>query len=86
MTNGKTAEYRLFWIGNEKGFGGLGIFLAKKRVDKVINISRVCDRTIVIKVLVQGSIISVISVYASQCGFDDCQRDNFYDSLINVDI
>ena len=39
---------------------------------------------IVIKVFIQGIIISVISVYASQCGLDDSEKDDFYVSLINV--
>ena len=67
-----------------KSLEGIEISLAKKCIDKVIDISRVCYRMIVIKVLVQGIITSVISVYASQCGLDDSQKDGFYDSLINV--
>ena len=55
-------------MGNEKGFGEGGIFLAKKWVNKVNDISRVSDRMVVIKVLVQGNIISTISFYAPQCG------------------
>ena len=39
---------------------------------------------IVMKVLFQGIIISLISRYAPQCGLDDSQKDDFYDSLINV--
>ena len=34
--------------------------------------------------MLQGIIISVISVYAPQCGLDDSHKDDFYDSLINV--
>ena len=30
MISEKTAEYKLFWIGNEKGVGGVGTLLAKK--------------------------------------------------------
>ena len=41
------AEYKLFLIGN-KGLKGVGIFLANISVDKVIDISRVTDRMIVI--------------------------------------
>ena len=44
-----TAEYKLFLIGN-KGLKGVGIFLANISVDKVIDISRVTDRMIVIKI------------------------------------
>ena len=83
MISGKTSEDMLFWRKNEKGLG-VGIFLAKKRVNKVIDISRVNDMMIDIKVLVQGIIISVISVYAQQHGLDGSQKDDFYDSLTNV--
>ena len=81
----KTAQYKLLWIGNGKG--SVGIFLAEKWVDKVINISRISDRMIVNKVFAQKIIISLISdltVYAPQCGLDYSQKDDFYDSLINV--
>ena len=33
MVSGKAAEYKVFWIGNEKGLGGIGLSLAKKLVD-----------------------------------------------------
>ena len=39
---------------------------------------------IVFKVSFRGIIISVISVYAPQCDLDDNQKQNFYDSFINV--
>ena len=58
----KAAEYKLYKIGNEKRLGGVQIVLAKKWVDKVIDICRVNYKMIVIKVLVQGINISVISV------------------------
>ena len=61
--------------------------MAKKWVDKVINISRVSDRMIVNKVFVQGIIFSLISdltVYAPQCGLYRSQKDDFFGSLINV--
>ena len=48
----KAAQYKLLWIGNGKY--SVGIFLAKKFVDKVINISRVSDRMIVNKYLFKG--------------------------------
>ena len=38
---------------------------------------------IVIKVLVQGIIISEISVYVPWYALDDSQKDDFYDILIN---
>ena len=31
MVTGKAPEYKLFWMGNEKGLGRVVIFLAKNR-------------------------------------------------------
>ena len=36
IISGKAAQYKLLWIANEKGLGGVGIFLAKKCVDKLL--------------------------------------------------
>ena len=47
----------------KKGSWGVETFLVNKWVEKVIDISRESDRVIVIKILVQGVIISLISVY-----------------------
>ena len=51
MISGKATEYKLLWIGNEKSLKGVGIFFAKKWLDKVIDTSRVSDRMIFIKSL-----------------------------------
>ena len=48
--------------------------MTKKWVDEVIDISRVIDRVIAIKVFIQRIIISltsVLTVYAPHCGLDD---------------
>ena len=81
----KAAKYKLLWIGNGKGL--IGSFLVKKWVDKVINISRESGWMIVNKVFVQRIIISLTSdltLYAPYCGLDYSQKDDFYESFINV--
>ena len=85
IISGRAGQYKLLWIRNGKGLRGVGISLAKKWVDKVINISRVSDRMIVNKVLIQRIIISLTSdltVYIPQSGLDDGQKDDFCDSLV----
>ena len=47
IISGKTAQYKLLWIGNEKSLGEVRIFLAKKWVDKVIYVSRVSETMII---------------------------------------
>lgn len=53
----------------------MGVFLAKKWVHKIIDISSVRDEMIAINVLVQ-IIILVISVYAPQSDLDDSRKDD----------
>ena len=52
MINGKTSQYKVYWRGNSKGLEGVGIFMAKKWVDKATDISMVNYRMIVIMVLI----------------------------------
>ena len=72
MISGKEAQYKLFWIKNEKDLGGLDVFLAEKWVDKVIDISRIMDRMTLFKILLQRILILVISVHAPSCGLNVC--------------
>ena len=58
--------------------------LAEKWIDKVIDINRVNDRIMIIKLIVGKSVVSVVSAYAPQCGLDDNYKDIFYDELLAV--
>ena len=60
-----------------------GFSVIYKWIDKVIYIIRVRDRMAVIELVVQGIIISVLLVYAPQCGLDYSMNNDFYDSFIN---
>ncbi|KAK3888624.1 hypothetical protein Pcinc_007349 [Petrolisthes cinctipes] len=84
MIEGKSERYKLFWIGNDKGTGGVGIFLAEKWVDKGIEVNRVSDRIIQMKLMAGETIFTAISVYAPQCGLSEEAKDGFYDRLIAV--
>ena len=75
FVDGKDSRYKLLWIGI------VGLFLAEKWVDKVFDVSRVNKRKITIKLMLDGSIFTVVSVYAPQCGLDAVKKDSFYDGL-----
>lgn len=44
MFKGKAAQCKLLWNWNDKGLGGVRIFLAEKWVDKFIDITKIRDR------------------------------------------
>ena len=53
MITGKNSRYKLYWMGNQAGTGGVGILLAEKWLDKVFDISRVSDRMLVMKLTME---------------------------------
>ena len=63
-------------------YGGVGIFIAQKLVDKVIDVKRFNDRIIVVKFLIGKIIVTAVSVYTPQCVLSDEEKDKFYDELI----
>ena len=79
MIGGKAAQYKPLLIWNKKGLGG-----AERWVNKDIDISKVSDRMVVMKVSIQRIIISIISVYVQHSTFDDSQKNNFYNNFISV--
>ena len=62
----------MFWIGNNKGMGG--ILLAEKQVEAVVDVQCVSDKIIFIKLIVEKSIVTVLSISALQAGFDDSMK------------
>ena len=65
MIEGKDSRYKIFWVGNEKGGGGVGILLSEW-TEKVFDINRVSDHIVMIKLAIDNKIIMVLSCYAPQ--------------------
>ena len=84
MLQGKSAKYKYYWSGNDKGLGGVGILAAEKWVTSVVEVKRPSDRIIHARLNLGKSIISIISIYAPQVGRPDSEKDAFYDDLLAV--
>ena len=79
---GKDSIYKFFWVGNSDGFGGVGVLLAEKWIEKIIDVKRVNSRIMVIKILVGQTVLAVVSTYAPQQGLEDSVKNKFYDDLL----
>ena len=64
MREGKDSRYKMFWAGNEKGRGSVGILLSEEWTEKVFDIKRVSDCTVMIKLAIDNKIITALSCYA----------------------
>ena len=65
----KMGAYKLFWMGCENGIHGVGMLAADRWIEKVLNVKRVRDRLMVVRVIVGRSVLNLISVYALQTGW-----------------
>ena len=81
LAEGKDSRFKLFWVGNDKGMGGVGILLAEKWVEAISDVKHVSDRIMLIKLVVRKSIVTVLSVYAPQTSLDGSVKDLFYENL-----
>ena len=79
--SGKDSRMKLFWCGNARGLGGVGVLLAEKWADKVFKIERVSDSLLVLKLIIGGQIFTFIALYVPQVGRAVSIRDAFYDDL-----
>ena len=79
----KNSQYKLFWIGNETRIGGVGIFVADKLTEKVLEVKRFSDRLIIIKLQMDKKTDVVVSAYAPQEGLTNDKKTIFMKVLQN---
>ena len=68
-------------MGNKGGVGGVGIAVAEKWVDKVIEVVRVCDRLMMVVMVVGKVTCKFISAYAPQAGGEERDKLEFFHRL-----
>ena len=76
--------YKFYWKGCKVGVAGVGIMVASKWVDSVIEVRRVSERMMVVRLRVGKSIWNVVSVYAPQAGRSMEEKELFFSELGGV--
>ena len=84
LITGKNNRCKLFWSGNDRGQGGVGIMVAEKLVKDVMKVVRVSDRIMFLKMMMDKRLVTILSVYAPQVGLSEEVKDRFWDELIRV--
>ena len=78
---GMDTRYKLFWLGNDKGTAGIGVFAAEEWIEKVFEVQRLSDRIILVKLIVSQRVVTFLFVYVPQSGLSDEVKDLFFDQL-----
>nr|XP_009625520.1 craniofacial development protein 2-like [Nicotiana tomentosiformis] len=73
--------FKLWVSGRERGKNGVGILVDKDLRELVVELRRVNDRLMDIKLVVGGSTLNVISAYAPQVGLDEEIKRCFCDEF-----
>jgi exonuclease III len=60
--------YKFFWVGCEEGVAGVGVLVTKKWIESVVEVRRVSERVMVLRLAIGKSLLNIVSVYAPQVG------------------
>ena len=74
-------RYKMWWSGNDAGFGGVGILVKEKISGNVVEVRRKSDRVIVIVLTLGREVMRVICAYGPQSGRPDAEKVRFYDEM-----
>nr|XP_033511137.1 craniofacial development protein 2-like [Nicotiana tomentosiformis] len=73
--------FKLWYYGRVRGKNGVGILVDKDLRELFVEVRRVNDRLIAIKLVVRGYTLSVVSAYAPYVGLDEEVKRRFWEDL-----
>ncbi|KAI5101449.1 hypothetical protein C0J45_8652 [Silurus meridionalis] len=76
--------FKLFYHGVDGKRNGVGVILKEEYSKSVVEVKRVSDRVMIVKVEVEGMMMNVISVYAPQVGCEMEEKERFWSELDEV--
>ncbi|KAI5625322.1 hypothetical protein C0J50_15181 [Silurus asotus] len=76
--------FKLFYHGVDGKRNGVGVILKEEYSKSVVEVKRVSDRMMIVKVEVEGMMINVISAYAPQVGCEMEEKERFWSELDEV--
>ncbi|KAF7696116.1 hypothetical protein HF521_006210 [Silurus meridionalis] len=76
--------FKLFFHGVDGKRNGVWVILKEKYSKSVVEVKRVSDRVMIVKLEVEGMMINVISAYAQQVGCEMEEKEKFWSELDEV--
>ena len=72
---------KIFYYGADERKNRIGIVLRKELVESVLEVKRVSDRLMTMKLEVNGSILNIVSAYAPQVNNSMEEKNDFWEDL-----
>ena len=74
-------RYKLWWSGNDAGFGGVGILVKEEISGSIVEVRRKSDRVMAIVLTLRREVMRIICAYGPQSGRPDTEKVRFYDEM-----
>ena len=74
-------RYKLWWSGNDAGFGGVGILVKEEISRNVVEVRRKSDRVMAIVLTLGREVMQIICAYGPQSRRPDAEKVRFYDEM-----
>ncbi|KAK3555512.1 hypothetical protein QTP86_021305 [Hemibagrus guttatus] len=78
------AGFRMFYYGVDSKRNGVGVVLKEELVRNVLEVKRVSDRVMNLKLEIKGVMLNVVSGYAPQVGCELEEKERFWSELDEV--
>ncbi|KAK3560541.1 hypothetical protein QTP86_010949 [Hemibagrus guttatus] len=78
------AGFKLFYYGVDSKRNGVGVVLKEEFVRNVLEVKRVSDRVMSLKLEIEGVMLNVVSGYAPQVGCELVEKERFWSELDEV--
>ena len=75
------AGYKLYYHGEDSKRNGIGIVLCVELKDRVLAVTRTCDRVMRIKLEIEGEVWHVMSCYAPQTGCPQDEKETLWEHM-----
>ena len=72
---------KIFYNGADGRKNGIGIVLRKELAESVLEVKRMSDRLMAMKLEVNGSILNIVSAYAPQVNYSMEEKNDFWEDL-----
>ena len=82
MLGANGRRYKFFWQGRIKGTAGVGVFIAERWIDSVVDVVRVNELIMYVKLAIGKQIVNIVLAYSPQMGLSAEEKDDFWDSFI----
>ncbi|GKD87574.1 craniofacial development protein 2 [Tanacetum coccineum] len=74
-------QYKLWYSGSTIARNGVGVILALNLDDKVVQVTNISNRIMMVRLVIQEETVSVISTYTPHVGIGEAKKMSFWDSL-----